>query len=141
VSYDEKDAAMKKLSTVAMLVVVSWLLAACSGGQPKMAIETAKHNFGQVRQGQVVTADIPVRNVGQGALTIEAVSTSCGCTSATVEPSTIAPGTQGMLRIRYDSGAHPDAGPVQRMIFIASNDPHTPEHTVLVNADVQVVAP
>ncbi len=113
------------------------LLAACARGQPDIAVDTTRHDFGSIPQGQVATAEITVRNTGQGALKIEAVSTSCGCTSARVEPTTIPPGGEGRLLIRYDSGLHPDSGPVRRHIYIASNDPDEPEVEVIITADVQ----
>jgi hypothetical protein len=139
--HHEPSAGQRGLFRCALLAVVVWLLVACGSGQPIITLGADHYDFGEVKQGQVVTAAIPVRNTGQKALEIEAVSTSCGCTSALVAPTTIAPGAQGILQVRYDSGVHPDAGPVQRMIFIASNDPHTPEQTVFVTADVQVPVP
>ncbi len=116
------------------------LLAGCGGGQPDIAIAVKRHDFGQVRQGEVVTAEIAMRNTGKKDLKIEAVSTSCGCTSAQVRPEVIPPGSGGKLIIRYDSGAHPDKGHVQRHIYIASNDPNEGEVEVIVTADVWVPA-
>ncbi len=51
---------------------------------------------------------------------------------------TIAPGTSGILRITFDSGAHgPDLrGPLLREVMIASNDPATPEVVVSVTANI-----
>lgn len=111
--------------------------AACGSGQPDIAVAATRHDFGPVKQGEVATAEIPLRNAGKSDLKIEAVSTSCGCTSAEVQPQIIPPGTEGRLLIRYDSGAHPDSGPVQRHIYIASNDPDQAEVEVIITADVQ----
>lgn len=104
-------------------------LAACAGGTPDIVLEQGQQDLGQVINGEVRTLEVPVRNEGDGILIIEAVSTSCGCTSAQVDPGTIEPGEGGTLRITYDSGAHgPEAnGPVVRQIYIASNDPDQPE--------------
>jgi len=127
---------MRKTLLVGSLLALL-LLAACARGQPDIAVDVTRHDFGSIPQGQVATAEITVRNTGQGALKIEAVSTSCGCTSARVEPTTIPPGGEGRLLIRYDSGLHPDSGPVRRHIYIASNDPDEPEVEVIITADVQ----
>lgn len=129
---------VKRLIFVGVLISLTLLVAACSGGQPNIDLGAERHDFGQVAQGQVVTAAIPVHNTGNGTLQIETVSTSCGCTSASVEPASIPPGGEGVLTVRYDSGVHPDAGPVERVVFIASNDPDTPEAQVLVTAHVAV---
>ena len=129
---------MRKIGLIGGLLGVALLLAACSRGQPDIAVETTRHDFGAVQQGEVATTEIVVRNMGQGDLRIETVATSCGCTSAQVEPKTIQPGGEGRLVIHYDSGVHPDSGPIQRHIYISSNDPKEQEVEVIINADVQV---
>ena len=128
---------MRKSWLMSSVLVGTLLLVACSGGTPDIGLETTRHDFGAIGQGEVATTEISVRNVGQGDLKIETVSTSCGCTSAQVEPTTIAPGAEGRLIIRYDSGVHPDRGPIQRFIYIASNDPDEQEVEVIILADVQ----
>ena len=121
---------------VAVVFGVS-VLAACGRGQPDIAVAATRHDFGRVKQGKVVATEIPMRNAGKGDLKIEAVSTSCGCTTAEIQPEVIPPGGEGRLIIQYDSGAHPDSGPVQRHIYIASNDPDEAEVEVIITADVQ----
>ena len=122
------------IGAVALAVSV---LAACGGGQPDITVAAKRHDFGQVKQGDVVTTEIAVRNGGRGDLKIEAVSTSCGCTTAEVKPEVIPAGGEGKLTVRYNSGAHPDKGPVQRHVYIASNDPAKAEVEVIITADVQ----
>jgi hypothetical protein len=121
---------------VAVVFAVS-VLAACGRGQPDIALAATRHDFGRVKQGKVVATEIPMRNAGTQDLKIEAVSTSCGCTTAQVQPEVIPPGGEGRLIIHYDSGAHPDKGQVQRHIYIASNDPDEAEVEVIITADVQ----
>jgi len=118
-------------------VLAVLVLAACGAGQPDIEVAVTRYDFGQVKQGKVVTTEIPMRNAGRKDLKIKAVSTSCGCTTAQVQPEVIPPGGEGKLLIRYDSGAHPDKGPVQRHIYIASNDPDEAEVEVIITADVQ----
>ncbi len=120
-----------------VLLAVGVLLAACGGRAPDIEVEITQHDFGVIEQGTVASLDVPVRNVGTEDLRIEAVSTSCGCTTATVEPEVIPPGGEGTLRIRYNSGLHPDSGPIRRDIFIASNDPDEPEVVVVITAEVK----
>ena len=114
------------------------LLASCIGGAPDLVLGDTEVDLGEVINGQILTLEIPVQNSGSEELVIEAVTTSCGCTSAEVKPSTIAPGDEGVLHIQYDSGAHgPEAnGPVLRQIFIASNDPDQPETEFHILANV-----
>jgi 3D (Asp-Asp-Asp) domain-containing protein len=129
---------MKKVRLIGGVVTLGVLvLAACGRGQPDITVASARHDFGQVKQGQVVATEIAMRNTGKSDLTIEAVSTSCGCTTAQVEPKVIPPGGEGRLIIRYDSGVHPDSGRVRRHVYIASNDPSKKEVEVIITADVQ----
>jgi hypothetical protein len=129
---------MKKVRLIGGVVTLGVLvLAACGRGQPDITVASARHDFGQVEQGQVVATEIAMRNTGKSDLTIEAVSTSCGCTTAQVEPKVIPPGGEGRLIIRYDSGVHPDSGRVRRHVYIASNDPSKKEVEVIITADVQ----
>ncbi len=122
---------------VGVTMVGVLLLTACARGQPDIAVAATRHDFGLIKQGEVAKAEIAIRNAGNSDLKIEAVSTSCGCTTAEVQPEVIPPGGQSRLIIRYDSGAHPDSGPVQRHIYIASNDPDEAEVEVIITADVQ----
>jgi hypothetical protein len=128
---------MRKVSLTGTLLLIVLVLGACSAARPHIRVELNQYDFGVVQQGQVVTTEIPVHNTGSGELSIETVSTSCGCTSAQVEPLKIPAGSTGRLTIRYDSGVHPDSGPIQRYIYIVSNDPDEPEVEVIIEADVQ----
>jgi len=113
------------------------LLGGCSGGKPGITVSEQRHDFGRIKQGDVVTTELAVRNIGKTVLKIESVATSCGCTSARVEPKIIPSGGEGKLFIRYDSGSHPDKGSIERHVYIASNDPEKSEVDILVTADVQ----
>lgn len=106
-------------------------LAACKG-QPTISVEQTSLDLGDVVNGEIVTKELTVENRGEGDLVIEAVTTSCGCTQATIEPETIPSGGRSTLRITLDSGAHgPEVtGQLLRQVFIASNDPRNPETSV-----------
>lgn len=126
------------VSSLSVLLLGSLLLAACNAGQPSLALETDQIKIGQVVNGEIVTRQIAVRNDGESPLVIEAVSTSCGCTQASVDPMQIPPGSSATLQVEFDSGAHgPDlTGTLMRQIFIASNDPNQPEVIVELEADI-----
>jgi hypothetical protein len=131
---------MRKLFLVSGVVGVGLLLLAfsgCSSGEPDIAVAATRHDFGTVKQGDVVTTEIAVRNRGDGNVKIESVSTSCGCTTARVRPEVIPPGSEGKLLIRYDSGSHPDKGRIRRHIYVATNDPNQEELEVVITANVQ----
>lgn len=119
------------------LALLALLLSAC-GGRPQIAVADNALDLGDVVNGEVITREVRVENSGAADLVIEAVTTSCGCTQATVAPMTIPAGGSGTLSIAFDSGAHgPElTGPLLRQVFIASNDPQRPQTIVEVSANI-----
>ncbi|MDX9861430.1 MAG: DUF1573 domain-containing protein [Rhodospirillales bacterium] len=117
-------------------VVATVVLSACVGGTPDIAV-VERHNMGSIQKGLAVSASLIVRNAGKAPLDVQSVSTSCGCTTAVMEPKTIPAGGQGVLRVIYDSNAHAeDMGPIKRYIFVASNDPDEGEVRIEIAVDV-----
>lgn len=120
-----------------LVLALSMLLGAC-GSRPLIFVEQTSLDLGDVVNGEIVVRELEVKNTGQADLIIDAVTSSCGCTRASLEPMTIPPGGHGTLHIEFDSGAHgPDQnGELIRQIFIASNDPDQPEAIVELIANV-----
>jgi hypothetical protein len=120
------------------LVLAGLLLAACASGQPQINLETTHFDFGDVENGEILSYDIVVSNKGTEPVIAKSVSTTCGCTTASLEPMTIPVGGSANLHITFDSGAHgPDlTGQVTRQIFITSNDPDQPEAIVEFTANI-----
>jgi hypothetical protein len=119
---------MRKINPL-LILLSGFLLAACSSKQPQISVQNAVFNFGDVVNGQVVSRDLSVHNLGSAPLLVESVSTSCGCTTSTLDPITVPPGGEAVLHIEFDSGAHGSelTGEVTRQVFIATNDPQKPE--------------
>ena len=64
------------------LLFVTGVLAACRPGEPRITVDTAQIDFGDVPNGQIAARDLVVRNEGDGLLVVDKIATSCGCTSA-----------------------------------------------------------
>ncbi|MBE0531393.1 MAG: DUF1573 domain-containing protein [Rhodospirillales bacterium] len=127
------------LSVVAVLAI--GFLSACGGGAPDIDV-VERHDMGSIQKGQAASASLIVRNTGKAPLDVQSVSTSCGCTTAVMEPTTIPAGGQGVLRVTYDSNAHAeDMGPIKRYVFIASNDPDEGDVRVEIAVDVVSARP
>lgn len=128
---------MKKWLCFIALTLLAVGLAAC-GGPPQISVPEDSLVLGEVVNGEIITRDVTVQNVGESDLIIEAVTTSCGCTEAAVTPMRIPSDGSGTLTIRFDSGAHgPDlTGQLIRQVFVASNDPEQPEIVVEFEANI-----
>jgi hypothetical protein len=109
--------------------------------KPQVGLETTLLELGQIPNGEIADVDVLVSNDGNASLVIESVTTTCGCTTAKLDPMTIAPGGTGILDISFDSGAHgPDLrGEIMRRVIVATNDPVHPE--VVVDLRATIVAP
>ena len=128
---------MKKI-VILVLLVGSLLLAACSSSAADISLGVERFDFGDVTNGEVLFKDVEVENTGETDLKISSISTSCSCTTASIEPTVIPPGETGVLRIRFDSGAHgPDyTGAVTRQVYIQTNDTSEPEAIVEFTANI-----
>lgn len=129
---------MKKIVLLIGLLAVMLALAACSGQSPEIVLDADAFEFGEVVNGVIAEKDLTITNNGGAPLIIEEVSTSCGCTTAEVNPSAINPGESGVLHIEFDSGAHgPElTGELMRQIFLQTNDPNHPEVVITFSAFV-----
>lgn len=124
------------------------LLASAPQDAPKIAAPEIKRDLGTVslKKG-TVTTEFVIKNYGKSDLVVDKLSSSCGCTSASLvyqgkegpqfymaghgqeapDPSwkvAIAPADEARVKVYYDPSVHPDLeGPVTREISIHSNDP------------------
>ena len=109
----------------------------------QIAVSAASVDFGEIDQGGgPVTTTVQVRNDGGKPLNIFRVSTSCGCTTALIDPSPIEPGASRPLTITFDPMVHPDEnGSITLVVYIQSSDPQQPELTIDVIGNVIPVEP
>lgn len=128
---------MRKIVCLSFLLF-AFLLTACAGNQPDVNLETTEFNFGDVVNGVIMERDLTVSNLGKADLVVDTVTTTCGCTTANLDPMTIPAGGTATLHIEFDSGAHgPDlTGQVMRQVILISNDPEQPEATVEFVANI-----
>ena len=102
---------------------------------PRMILNENQHDFGTVKEGQVLDLKVAFKNTGDGELKIGDVKTSCGCTAAVVSNKNISPGGAGELRIELDTANR--EGKITRTVTVNSNDPVQPAQTItlFVNID------
>jgi hypothetical protein len=78
-----------------------------------------KHNFGELKEGDVVKYAYRFKNTGTNPLMISKVDVTCGCTVPTFSKEPIQPGGEGEIMIQYNSAHHP--GHQQKNALIHSN--------------------
>lgn len=103
---------------------------------PKAEFKETSRDFGQIKQGEVVSHEFTFTNSGNAVLVVKNVSTSCGCTAALVSQKEIPPGREGKIKVTFDSRGY--AGKVIKYVYFESNDPNNPRQELTITAEVKV---
>ena len=108
------------------------------GLSPKISLDITEYNLGEITQyGGVVEVPVVVSNEGVGDLIIGDITTSCSCTSSTIEQSVLAEGESTILTVVFDPDFHEEPfGVFKRTVFIPSNDMETPEAMFTISVDI-----
>ena len=101
---------------------------------PRIAVEPPSFDFGKAVQNKTLQKEFSIRNYGTEDLTIENVSTTCGCTAALTESKTVKPGGSTPLRVSLQTRTY--NGKVVRKVLVRSNDPGKALLEVQVEANV-----
>lgn len=86
---------------------------------PKIALEEREHNFGRVKEGEVMSHTFKIKNEGAAELVIHNVSPACGCTASDF-PKKLAPGEEGKITLAVKTAGM--NGKNDRYADIISND-------------------
>ncbi|MBK6266543.1 DUF1573 domain-containing protein [Marivirga sp. S37H4] len=74
------------------------------GPLPAMTFTEKTHDFGNIKEGDVVTKVFTFKNTGEAPLLISNASSSCGCTVPSYpKDKPIAPGESGEIEVKYNS--------------------------------------
>lgn len=75
------------------------------GFLPKTIIEfdNTRHDFGTLKEGDVVTHTFRFKNIGNKSLVISDVHASCGCTVPSYPKEAIPPESSGEITVQFDS--------------------------------------
>ena len=108
---------------------------------PAIQITPAAFDWGTVIYGEIAQKTFTIANIGNQPLEILRLSTSCGCTKATMAENDkiIAPGQSAEMSVTFDPAVHQDdmdLGEIVRVVYIKSNDSQNPEAEVELRAKV-----
>jgi hypothetical protein len=74
-----------------------------TGPLPKFEFATMDHDFGAIKEGDVVEYTYAFKNTGDAPLIIQGAQGSCGCTVPDWTKQPIAPGATGFVKAKFDS--------------------------------------
>jgi len=99
----------------------------------------AKQALGTVIYGDVETTEFTLTNYTPLPMKVTRVSTSCGCTKASVENEDLGPYESTTVKVSFDPAVHKDdtdLGELTRTIYIETDNPNFPELETIITANV-----
>ncbi len=83
--------------------------------------EKSEHDFGTLKQGDIVKHTFNFVNEGKTPLIISDIKTSCGCTTPQYTQTPVKPGEKGKVEVQFNSAGK--SGIQQKTITINANIP------------------
>ncbi len=102
---------------------------------PVIKLSKSAHNFGNVKEGDILDLEIVVKNTGKSLLEIKKVKSSCGCTAALLSSKRLQPNESGKLKIEFDTKNL--SGTVARTVTLYSNDQANPAKVITLIANIE----
>jgi hypothetical protein len=121
----------KTVMTLTLCMSVTGL--AWADGTPKIQFDKTVYDFGKTSLVHQVAGTFIFTNVGDGVLTLEKPTTSCGCTVANLKTNALQPGERGELAFTLNVG--PNRANLQKHITVTSNDPKNPKSDLTVQVE------
>ncbi len=103
--------------------------------RPILELGATQHNFGKVKQGEVVEFSLPFQNAGKKDLEIKEIQESCSCTVTDVTKRTLKPGESGSIKIKLDTKDR--EGKLSRTVTFVTNDPMNPKQTITLFVNIE----
>jgi hypothetical protein len=100
----------------------------------KVAFDKEVHNFGEIKQGEIVSTTFTIKNVGDNDLYVLEAHGSCGCTVPEVTKEAIEPGESAPIHVKFDSNGK--SGEVTKSVMITCNTAKIVE-TINIKASIK----
>ena len=97
---------------------------------------TLTHDFGKIKEGEVVSHKFMFKNTGDMPLKIENVKPSCGCTTPDWTKEEVKPGADGFVAVEFNSAGK--EGQQTKTVNVTAN---TPERNITLTFTGEVVKP
>ena len=123
---------MKKIVFVALVLLSSvsfWQCSNMSGSESgsgeaqsdsaKIEFDNPNHDFGEIKEGEIVSTVFKFKNVGSMPLNIISVDVTCGCTVAEKPEKPIGAGKTGEIKVEFNSAGK--VGINKKYVTVTSN--------------------
>ncbi len=77
-------------------------------GGPKLKFDKTEHDFGVIKEGDIVETVFSFTNSGNSELIITSAKGSCGCTVPEWPKQPIMPGEAGEIKVKFNSSNKPN---------------------------------
>lgn len=124
-----------RLSMLACTACALLLMTCPAWAAPTVNVPQPDYDFGTIYQGENVRHAFSFSNSGNVPLTVEKVSSSCGCTAALASAKTLAPGESGEIQTTFDSTRF--RGAISKTVYLYTNDPAQPMVQLHLNGKIQ----
>jgi len=112
---EHRGVSMKKL------LILLTLCVSAMNAQPRLdLIGGSNRDFGEVFGGQTASRTVLVANTGSETLKILKIEPECGCTTASISSTSIAPNDTATMAITFNSKSY--FGKVEKKIAVSTND-------------------
>ncbi len=101
---------------------------------PKIFSPNRFHNFGDLREGQIVSHDFTIENRGTDTLKIFKVRSSCGCTVAKLKKKILLPGDTTTVHVTFNT--RNKKGAQTKYVYVFNNDPILSKFKLVLKANV-----
>ncbi len=102
--------------------------------KPVMEFKDTLHNFGAVKENEVVAHDFSFSNTGKTPLIISSASGSCGCTVADYPHDPILPGQAATMKVTFNSAGK--QGHQEKSVTLQTNTLRN-IHMLYIQAEVE----
>lgn len=123
-----------------LLLLLAPALAGAQNLPPAVEFETPAVDFGDVRPGSVVTAEVLLHNRTMSPVRLRSVRPSCPCTEASTDQTQIPPGSAIPVRVRFEPDRHGMLGAIDGRVvvrFLERRDVLALAYTAHVNHGVR----
>ena len=88
-------------------------------GGAKISFDKTEHDFGTIKEGDIVETVFSFTNTGKSELIISSAKGSCGCTVPEWPKEPILPGEKGEIKVKFNSDRKPNKQ--QKQVTLVTN--------------------